>query len=482
LGIGLLLTAVQTPAASASYSFTILADTAEGSAFQALGVPTINASGQAVFTAFPASGGSGIYRWSDTPTPGLVTIFTDSDASVFSTDFPALAPSGDVFFAYYPSNQVLVGDGTPLGNPSTSIVADGTTPVPLGTDAGPFECNTPRLVGRTTDSLGHALVRCQAITDNLGAFGTGLYFADASGLDRICDATTATDEQLYDICTSRAETSPNGTVAGHGRSFSVPTSGLDLLVRLDPQGTQEILLNPEVTPGYTPFGFLGSQFAVNDSGRVAYIALQESGSQVLVTIEAPAQPVTVIDTNVGSIRALGAISMNSTGDIVFMGGTVLNSSNIGLYTGPNPATDVIVDGFDSLPGYDSPVLFLDFTHPGVNDAGQVVFKAQLQDGTELIARADPETIPTTTTTTIPTSGTCGDPASLTASVPGASALDAVITASDALFILQAGLGLQSCALCVCDVNGSGSITASDALLALMAAIGQSVVLSCPSCG
>ena len=129
-----------------------------------------------------------------------------------------------------------------------------------------------------------------------------------------------------------------------------------------------------MTPGYTPFGFLGSQFAVNDSGRVAYIALQETGSQVLVTIDAPAQPVTVIDTNVGPIRALGAISMNSAGDIVFMGGTVLTSSNMGLYTGPNPATDVIVDGFDSLPGYDSPVFFLDFTHPGVNDAGQVDFQ------------------------------------------------------------------------------------------------------------
>lgn len=476
-----MLTVVQTPAASASYSFTILADTAEGSQFQSLGVPTINASGQAVFAAFPHSGGSGIYRWSDAPTPGLVAIFTDADVNVFSTDFPALSPSGDVFFAYYPSNQVLVGDGTPVGNPATSIVAQGSTPVPLGTDAGPFECNTPRLVGRTTDSLGRALVRCQSITDNLGTFGTGLYFADSGGLDRICDLTTATDEQLFDICANRAETSPNSIVAGHGRSVSVPTSGVDLLVRLDPQGTQEILLNPEDTPGYLPFGFLGSQFAVDDSGRVAYIALQESGSQVLVTIDAPAQPVTVIDSNVGSIRALGALSMNSAGDIVFMGGTVVTSSNMGLYTGPNPSTDVIVDGFDSLPGYDSPVLFLDFTHPGINDAGQVVFKAQLQDGTEVIARADPDTISTTTTTTLPTNGTCGDPAGLSAGVLGASALDAQVTASDALFILRAGLGLETCALCVCDVNGSGSITASDALLALMAAIGQPVVLSCPDC-
>ena len=230
------------------------------------------------------------------------------------------------------------------------------------------------------------------------------------------------------------------------------------------------------------FGLLGAPFAVNDSGRVAYVALQESGNKVLVTIDTPAQPVTVIDTNVGSIRDLSTVSMNSAGDIVFMGGTVLVSPNMGLYTGPNPSTDVVVDAFDSLPGYDSPVLFLDFDHPGINDAGQVVFKAHLQDGTEVIARADPETPATTTTTTLPASGACGDPASLIAGVPGVGALDAVITASDALFILHAGLGLATCELCVCDVNGSGSITASDALLALMAAIGQPVTLSSPSCG
>jgi hypothetical protein len=57
------------------------------------------------------------------------------------------------------------------------------------------------------------------------------------------------------------------------------------------------------------------------------------------------------------------------------------------------------------------------------------------------------------------------------------------TASDALFILQAAVGSQSCEPCVCDVDGapSATITASDALRVLRRAVGQPLVLVCPDC-
>lgn len=53
--------------------------------------------------------------------------------------------------------------------------------------------------------------------------------------------------------------------------------------------------------------------------------------------------------------------------------------------------------------------------------------------------------------------------------------------SDCLFILRTGVGLGSCALCVCDTNGNGSISAGDALICLKVAVGQDVDLHCPSC-
>jgi hypothetical protein len=69
-------------------------------------------------------------------------------------------------------------------------------------------------------------------------------------------------------------------------------------------------------------------------------------------------------------------------------------------------------------------------------------------------------------------GDCAQPASAGSSP----------TATDALFILNAAVGLVACALCVCDVDGSGAITASDALSGLRLAVGGMVELRCPPCG
>ena len=69
-------------------------------------------------------------------------------------------------------------------------------------------------------------------------------------------------------------------------------------------------------------------------------------------------------------------------------------------------------------------------------------------------------------------GDCGQPLST-----GASPV-----ATDALFMLGAAVGTQTCELCVCDVNNDGSIAATDALIGLNAAVGQPVSLNCSPCG
>lgn len=74
--------------------------------------------------------------------------------------------------------------------------------------------------------------------------------------------------------------------------------------------------------------------------------------------------------------------------------------------------------------------------------------------------------------TKPQLGVCGDPAEARGSV----------TATDALFMLQVAVGLNTCDLCVCDVDGSGAVTATDALFTLSSAVGQPVLLACPACG
>jgi len=65
-------------------------------------------------------------------------------------------------------------------------------------------------------------------------------------------------------------------------------------------------------------------------------------------------------------------------------------------------------------------------------------------------------------------GRCGDP------VPPVGK----VSASDALLILRAAVGLVGCPFCICDVNRSQSILASDALADLRSAVGQPVPLDC----
>lgn len=54
-----------------------------------------------------------------------------------------------------------------------------------------------------------------------------------------------------------------------------------------------------------------------------------------------------------------------------------------------------------------------------------------------------------------------------------------VTVVDALFILRAAVALESCGLCVCDVNASDTITAVDALKALRVVVRIPETLSCP---
>jgi hypothetical protein len=70
---------------------------------------------------------------------------------------------------------------------------------------------------------------------------------------------------------------------------------------------------------------------------------------------------------------------------------------------------------------------------------------------------------------------------LSVTVCGDVSGDNAITASDALAVLHAAVGLSVCDLCICDADGSGTVAATDALRVLRAAVGQAVTLDCPAC-
>jgi hypothetical protein len=55
-----------------------------------------------------------------------------------------------------------------------------------------------------------------------------------------------------------------------------------------------------------------------------------------------------------------------------------------------------------------------------------------------------------------------------------------VAATDALFALNAAVGLQACDSRVCDASGDGNLSAVDALMILQSAVGGSVDLMCPA--
>jgi hypothetical protein len=71
--------------------------------------------------------------------------------------------------------------------------------------------------------------------------------------------------------------------------------------------------------------------------------------------------------------------------VVFLAG--LRSGGSGIFRGPDPVADVIIASGDPLFG--STVANVFFTEGGLNDNGQVAFVAQLEDGREVVVRAQP---------------------------------------------------------------------------------------------
>lgn len=93
-----------------------------------------------------------------------------------------------------------------------------------------------------------------------------------------------------------------------------------------------------------------------------------------------------------SFQVIYVPSMNDHGTIVFLAqrGAFGDNSPWGIFTGPDPILDKVIASGDTLFG--SKVAFCDiryFFGSAINNKGQIVFDARLEDGTRGVFRADP---------------------------------------------------------------------------------------------
>jgi hypothetical protein len=128
------------------------------------------------------------------------------------------------------------------------------------------------------------------------------------------------------------------------------------------------------------FSSVGSP-SLNDAGVVAFSTTLRAGGQGIFT-SSGGDITTVADTS-GAFSSVGSPSLNNAGVVAFR--AVLDTGDQGLFTGPDPVADRVIGTGDALFG--STVTSLSFFREGLNDAGQVAFRATLADGRQVVARA-----------------------------------------------------------------------------------------------
>ena len=145
-----------------------------------------------------------------------------------------------------------------------------------------------------------------------------------------------------------------------------------------------------ISSSHDPF-FLYSRPMINDAGTVVVQALltnQEVGVEKRIVKLQDGSSETIVSTRGPFKEFYSHHSINNEGVIVFS--AMLDWEEEGIFIGPNLERDTIISRDDQLFGKPiakggGPII----SNQSINDAGQVTFFAQLEDGTEGIYRADP---------------------------------------------------------------------------------------------
>jgi hypothetical protein len=341
-----------------SYTFTPIADTSPGSPYSGLAVgKAINDRGQVAFVADLKSGGEAIYR-----TEGDGRLMTIAQTDGLIRDFylsPFMNDSSSVSFGADLTDgaqAVFTGSGGAL-----TRIADTEPASPFSSIPFP----APRI-----DARGAVYFRA-----TLRSGETGFFAGDGGPTNTLY----VTGGEFAVFPSSFAH-----QVHGQFGSFRATlTSGPQGVFFGDGKQTDTI-----VTSGGTYRDFIGAE--CNDPGTVAITADLTAGGQVLLAAKNGA--LTPFADTTGAYRQIiggGQVSINNGGEIVF--GATLKAGGRGFFKGPDPVADKFIAIGDELFG--SRVVGLPQNAVGVrglNNAGQVLFTANLADGRTVLVRADPD--------------------------------------------------------------------------------------------
>jgi hypothetical protein len=341
-----------------SYSFTLLADTDPNGPFRSLlFLPAINSKGTVVFEAVQTRAAGEVHGvfTSQNPTRPLYGS-PDSFSSLQSS--PTINEDGTVAFGAEATGGGLIGylgDGGPL-----TTLADTT---------GPFRNLTALAVlnNQGTASFG----------GDLTSGGSGI-FTGHGGPPAILYVTGG----LFSSFPETAHAfNDSGTVAFR----ATLTAGGQGIFRGN-GGTVTTIADTS-SGVFSSFG----RPALNEEGTVAFLANRSDGSKAILTGRGK-ELTTVADTSglFNDFSSL-AIGINSEHGVVFFAS--LATGGAGIFTGPDPVADKVIAIGDPLFGSTVRAFISGggggFSFYDWNDAGQLAFRAALDDGREVFGLADP---------------------------------------------------------------------------------------------
>jgi hypothetical protein len=126
-------------------------------------------------------------------------------------------------------------------------------------------------------------------------------------------------------------------------------------------------------------------FALSGAGHVAFTGATDTEPSFAAVFVGSA---TLASRQGGQFLGFEDVAVNAAGRAAFLAYRMpAAGSGSGIFTGPDAVADKVIATGDPLFG--STVTGLAFDRDGLNDAGQIAFRAQLADGRHVVVRAEP---------------------------------------------------------------------------------------------